>query len=284
VCPTTLGAVMSRDLRAPLSADLRRAARPGTPRRVRGRSRWRALLAAVVAVLAVATAGCTDGGPVAEVDDRTGAVEEVRVPPQFPPTGPVPDDLVVEGLEFDLTDAPSDLSLWVASPDEARCAADRIVAAIGSTRLVALGYEPATPGFGLTDLALTDAERTTVVTLFSDCVDLTLAVGSLLAGDNQLPPAAAKCLAEGLDERNQLDAFARSWGFSRPIDPFADEGALSVALSDLSKVCLVADAFTWYDTELPGDPPADERRPAAPTTTPSARRPVVPGDAQGPQS
>jgi hypothetical protein len=241
------------------------------------------LLLLLVAVL-VGGVGCTDGGPVAEVDDRADDVEQVRVAPKFPPTGPVPEELVVEGLEFDLTDAPNDLSLWVASPEEARCAAQRIVATIGSSRLVELGYEPATSGAGLTDLALTAAERTTVVTLFSGCVDLALAVGSLLAGDGQLPPATAKCIADGLEERGQLEPFVESWGFARPIDPFADEGALSAALSDLSKVCLAADAFTWYDSELPGDPPADQRRPAAPTTTPSAPRPVVPGATSDPES
>jgi hypothetical protein len=206
---------------------------------------------ALSAVLVVA-AGCLpqERGPAREVDLEDGAP---RRPPVFPDTGPVPRELLIEGLEYDFTASEADLDLWTPPADEAECAATRIVDTLGPPRLSELGYRPATSGASLNDIDLTDAERDIVASTFAACVDMRQAVASLFMGDGDMESREALCIADGLEQQDLLDPFARAWAFGRTVNPSANDGELAIALMDLVEVCLPDDAFDWPDRNLPGD-------------------------------
>ncbi|MFZ4517667.1 MAG: hypothetical protein ACOYOP_04740 [Microthrixaceae bacterium] len=233
----------------------------------RGRTRWPwALVAAVAALVLV---GCIpqDKGSASEVADP-GRSAAPSAPPVFPESGPVPPELLVEGLAYDLGASPDGLQYWSPSPDQARCAATAIVDKVGATRLAELGYRPATTGASLNDIDLTPAERNLVTDAVAGCVDQTDMVASLLAGPGNLTGKQAGCLAEGLVRQGLTRPFLESWAFGRPLNPFDGTGALGAALLSQSAVCLPPEAFSWYDVDRSGDPlpPRD----AASTTVPAS--------------
>lgn len=206
-----------------------------------------------VASLLALTAGCADRGPATEVDDGSDSARTDVVAPVFPDEGPVPRDLLVEGLVVDLTARPVDPSYWAAPSDEAECAAEAIVDAVGEDRLSELGYRPATPGASLNDIELTVDERELVVDAVEECVDMTEAVAAMFYGDGRIRPRAASCLAEGLADRGQLRPFVVAVVFGTSVDPFADDGALATAMLEQSVVCVPDGAFNWSDLDLPDD-------------------------------
>ena len=234
----------------------------------------------VCAVLAVSTvaSGCLpqERGPAREVEGPDDAPSQ---PPVFPDTGPVPRELLIEGLLYDFTASESDLDLWVPPADQAACAATRVVDTLGPPRLSELGYRPATTGASLNDIDLTDAERDIVATAFTGCVDMREAVASLFMGDGDMESKEAICLADGLQQQDLLDPFARAWAFGQTVNPSADEGVLASALISLAGVCLPNDAFTWPDRNLPGDDEVQGTGSGSGTTTST-----VPGTQDGLQS
>ena len=123
---------------------------------------------------------------------------------------------------------------------------------LGPPRLSELGFRPATSGASLNDIDLTDAERELVAAQFTSCVDMREAVAAILMGDSHMEAREATCLADGLEQQGLLAPFARAWAFGRTVNPAADEGTLATALMSLAAVCLPDDAFSWYDTNLPG--------------------------------
>lgn len=204
----------------------------------------RLLCLAASATVLLLVVGCApeSKGPVREV----GGVAARRPAPTFPTGRPVPDAAVVDGLVYDLTNAPADLDLWVPPAAQARCAARGIVGAVGAERLVDLGYLPGTAGAAVNQVALSDEERTAVARAFTGCVDVQAAVGSLLAGANLLPGRAAACVARGLAAKGQLGPFVEAWAFRSALDPF-DGGAKGLAPTVLSyaDVCLADSSFDW---------------------------------------
>ncbi|MFZ4433122.1 MAG: hypothetical protein ACOYOQ_08000 [Microthrixaceae bacterium] len=239
----------------------------------RSRPARRGAAGLLVALALVAGSGCvpTRAESAREIDDGSGFAPSGRPAPVFPSSGPVPVELLVSGIVFDLTDAPADRNLWVPDEAQATCAARSIVDSIGSTRLSELGYRPGTDGNGLNQVALTAAERRTVAERFAACVDLSDAVGTILMGNDQMSGAQADCIAEQLRERDLLIVFADAWAFAENVDPFGGDGQLAEALLTASQACLGEDAFDWLDADLPG---SSEGTVPGPTTT-------VPGTPDG---
>jgi hypothetical protein len=217
--------------------------------------RRRAALAAVLAVALGALASCADRGPSAEVDDGTDSARTERVAPVFPEDGTVPEVLLVQGLVFDLTNRPVDLDYWAAPSDQAECAAEAIVTALGAERLSELGYRPGVTGASLNDIDLADDEREEVADAVEGCVDMAEAVAAMFYGDGRIAPTVANCLADGLDDKQQLRPFVVAVVFGTAVDPFADDGALANAMLDQSVVCVPEGAFNWSDLDLPDDSP-----------------------------
>jgi hypothetical protein len=214
----------------------------------------RIIFAVGIAMVALLLGGCADRGPSAEVDDGSESGRAVVVAPVFPDGGVVPVDLLVEGLVFDLTNRPARLDNWAAPTDQAECAAEAIVDALGAERLSASGYRPGVVGASLNDIDLSAAERELVADAVQECVDMVEAVAAMFYGDGRIRPSIASCLAEGLGERNQLRPFVTAVVFGAAVDPFANDSALATALLDQSVVCVPDTAFNWSDLDLPGGP------------------------------
>jgi hypothetical protein len=198
--------------------------------------------------------GCTETGPVTEVDDGSESARGETTAPVFPDEGEVPAELLVEGLAFDLGNRPVDARYWAAPADQAECAAVDIVDAIGAPRLSELGYRPGVPGASLNDIELTDAERGQVVEVVEACVDMVDAVAAMFYGDGRIPASVADCLATGLQDRGQLRPFVVAVVFGTAVDPFGSDSALATAMLDQSAVCVPEAAFNWADLDLPGGP------------------------------
>lgn len=202
------------------------------------------LLLLVAAVVAVLTGACVPQtkGPLKELDpDGRDAPA-----PTFPASGRVTAAMVVDGLVFDLTQAPPGIDLWVPPAAQARCAAKKVATAFGADRLVDLGYRPGVPEAALNRLDLSSTERSTVATAMAACVDVEQAVGSLLAGNNLLPGKAAACVARGLREGDQLEPFVTAWAFREPVDVFGGEnGGLASAVLSYADVCVADTSFNW---------------------------------------
>lgn len=214
-----------------------------------------ALVVMAASMLAVASACIpSERGRATEVGDPN-VIGEGPAAPVFPETGVVPDDLLAAGLLHDLSVRPLDTSFWVPSAAEAECLADGVVDAVGGPRLSELGYRPATAGAGLNELDLDDAERSAVVDVVEQCVDMEAAVASMFFGDGRMRASVASCLAEGLGERGVLRPFAQAIVLGESVDPYAAEGVLATAMLDQSVVCVPDRAFDWQDLDLPGEAP-----------------------------
>jgi hypothetical protein len=188
-------------------------------------------------------------GEATEIDDEDAAGSE---PPVFPETGRVPDELLVDGLVWDFTNAPADLNLWVPSDAEARCAAEKIVAGLGD-RVSDLGYLPDTSGASLNDIALTQTERQSITSLFESCIDRSQAMASLLLGQRSMTAEDAACMADGLVEAGVMTELVEAWAFGEQVDPYRDDGAVAGALVSYANICLGETAFFWLGVDLPGD-------------------------------
>ncbi len=213
------------------------------------------MLAAALSVLVAVLVSCADRGPSAEVDDGSESARAERVAPVFPEDGTVPEPLLVQGLVFDLTNRPVDLDYWAAPSEQAECAAQAIVDELGAARLSQLGYRPGVTGASLNDIELSDDEREQVADAVEGCVDMAEAVAAMFYGDGRIAPTVASCLADGLDQKQQLRPFVVAVVFGTAVDPFADDGALANAMLDQSVVCVPAGAFNWSDLDLPDDSP-----------------------------
>ena len=217
--------------------------RPATPR-VRGS--W--LLASLLVF--VVLSGCVPKD-LSNHTEVGGAEEVVTEPPVFPETGRVPDELLVEGLVYDLSTNEVDPGLWTPTGAEARCAAEAIVAVNGE-KLSDLGYQPGVEGAGINDIALTSAERDGVVQLFLGCVDAEQMLGSLFLGDDQMRPSEAACMARGLADSALPGAIVTSWVYGVGLDPIGEDGKLAAELMAHANVCLPEDVFLWNGLQLPG--------------------------------
>lgn len=219
------------------------------------RSRLTAALAAVMAAMLLV--GCTPRRNSGF--DEVGGADQLAAP-VFPEAGVVPPELLIEGVVWELTNAPVDLDLWTVPKTAAQCAAEKIVSNHGS-RLSDLGFEPGVTGAGLNDIALEISERTSIASLVKSCVDNVEAVAALFVGRNHMSPREALCMARGLDEQGQSGRFLDAWVYGAAVDPLEedDDGALAQALLDYAGICLSGSVFDWGDSEMPGDgdPEAD---------------------------
>lgn len=217
--------------------------------------RVRRVLPAVGVVLAASLAACvpTDTTHVAEIDDGGDAGALDRPAPTFP-DGEVPAALVAEGLAHDLSARPRDQDYWSPKRAEARCAADRIVAELGASRLVALGYRPGTPGASVNDLDLDDAERDVLVEALASCVDPVQAVGAILYGAGRIPARMASCMARGMGEAGARPIL-EAWAHGRAVDPFEEGSDLASLVLGHADVCISDTAFNWLDLRFPDEDP-----------------------------
>lgn len=210
-------------------------------------SGWCATAVVAVAVLA---GGCVPKD-LSDTSEVGGAQDVVSEPPEFPKTGQVPPELLVEGLIYDFSSEDVDLDLWVPRPEEARCAAESIVGAF-AVQLSDLGYAPGVSGAGINEIGLSADQRAAVADLFLACVDPQEMLGSLFMGSDHMAPSEATCMAEGLAESDLPGAFVDAWMSGRGFDPIGEDGANASLILQWANVCLPPTAFLWNGLQLPG--------------------------------
>jgi hypothetical protein len=110
----------------------------------------------------------------------------------------------------------------VNDEEEARCVAGVTVEAIGEDRLADLGVTPEDVT-GMSTADFTDAEITTMVDAFLDCIDVRRVLARNLAAD--AGEEAADCLAENLPE-DALRDIVRAFNFEGQELPADSEQAL----------------------------------------------------------
>jgi len=207
-----------------------------------------AVVGLAVAALVVSACSFRSSGEPVEVGD---AVAAAAGPPQYPETGEVPPELLVEGLVYDFTTADADLDLWVPPTSEARCAAEKIVQNHGK-RLSDLGYEPGRTGAGINDISLRAEERESISTLFRSCINTVEAIASLFMGGGHMSAEESLCMARGLDA-DMAAPLVDSWLLGAALNPLEDDAVLADRILAYTEVCLPSTAFTWLGLELPGD-------------------------------
>lgn len=185
----------------------------------------------------------------AEVGPKTAATSSK--PPKLS-ANPSPDQ-VESALRFDLSGRPDDQDYWAPSPDEARCAAKKIVTDIGAERLAQLGYQPGTPGAGLVNIALSDEERAKALGSIESCVNMKEAVTAMFFGRGRISTTAASCMAEVLDKAGIIPVLFASWMDSKPIDALANDAKVADTLSAGAQVCLNPNDLNWPTLRSPVD-------------------------------
>lgn len=210
----------------------------------------RTLTLLAVTVLIVVQTACV---PRTRGDSMTiDAREDPRgVEPPVLPQGEVTPGVMADAIRFDLTNRPDDQDYWTLSDDEAECAADGIIAAIGADRLTELGYQPGVAGSGLPQIALTTAEREDVTAKLVDCVDLEEMAAALLFGAGRISPGSATCMARILAKAGVPAAWLESWVTGADMDPLADDAALSRTMSSAAEVCLDPNDLNWPTLRSP---------------------------------
>lgn len=200
-------------------------------------------LGAIVLLITVQTA-CV---PRTREDSRTVGArpDPAEVEPPVLPEGVVAPELMAEAIEFDLTHRPDGQNYWSLGDSEADCAATGIVDAIGSDRLVDLGYKPGTPGAGLPQIDLTAAERDQIVAQLVDCTDQKEMAAALLFGNGRIPARSATCMGEILAKAGVPTTWLAAWIFDEPVDPFVDDADASTNMSAAARVCLDPASLNW---------------------------------------
>lgn len=85
------------------------------------------------------------------------------------------------------------------STDDADCAAERIINAIGNDRLDELGVTPADVG-EIEEIDFTGDEVATIVDEIDKCIDLNQLITDGLVADGDLPEESAQCFADEFDK------------------------------------------------------------------------------------
>lgn len=225
----------------------------------------RRALPAISLAVALCVGACVPSEKSAprEVDDGVSAAGDTRPAPVFPDVGNVAPELVTEGLVHDFTSRPLDQSYWSPGAGEARCAAEKVVATIGSERLVGLGYRPGVAGASLNDVELAAEERAQVVEAFEGCVDMVEGLAAMLYGAGRMPTRVATCVARGMGQSGATGAFVEAWASGGAVDPFANDSEFARSLLGHAEVCIPEQAFNWPHVRLPeSDPLIDSDLPA----------------------
>jgi hypothetical protein len=133
-----------------------------------------------LAVLVLAVGACSPGGGVRPDEDASDIGAEEQAVEQLT-------------AEFAGMDDPNGVRF---SEDEARCAAEAVVEALGADRVVDLGPDPAAgDAAGLTDAALDPEEQGAVYEAMTGCIDLEAQMTDLLVASGVTEDIAG-CVAQ----------------------------------------------------------------------------------------
>lgn len=223
-------------------------------------ARPRALtLAAVVALVAALLGSCTARTwDTSEINDTT---------PTTVPTYGRDAAGITASLTAYMSTVGDDLDQWVPNPEEAACAAERLVERFGADRLLEMGFDPAEPTLALT---FPTEERTAAVNVLVGCIDFSRSMLEMLSSYMKLPIAQADCMAKGFDRLGLDRDLAGALVDGVEPDPFANSNRFGVGVSTLTVDCM-GEEDLHPEAPMPRLPGPDPDAPR-PTTT------LAPGD------
>src|SRR4029079_9270458 len=111
-------------------------------------------------VVLMAAACTTSSWDTSAIDDPPSTTEKLYT---------MDDAGLIESLTDHLSQPVEDLNQWSASPEEASCAAEKIVGKLGADRLLDLGYDPQR---GRLAQQFTDEERIALSNMLDSCIDV----------------------------------------------------------------------------------------------------------------
>ncbi|MEZ5322915.1 MAG: hypothetical protein R2698_12750 [Microthrixaceae bacterium] len=228
-------------------------------------SRVLALGALVLLALSAPLAGCTSKSwETGDIDHPT----TTRAPRYRTDARGIEDSLTAY-----LARSSRDLGQWGAPPEQARCAARRIVETLGPAGLLDHAYNPQKPRL---DLGFDGPMVARLTSILTGCIDFSRSVVGLMSSYRKLPIETAQCFGKGVRSVGLDRAFATS--LVTGVEPEAIQGPEPAAprWAKIAEQCL-------GNTDLlpiltPGTlPPAV--RPITPTTAPDPN--TLPGIVPG---
>jgi hypothetical protein len=182
---------------------------------------------ALICALSIVAAACSSAQW--DTSDDSGPTEDVEKIYTRDEAG------VHESITDHLAEVGPNLNEWAAPPEQAACAADRIVERFGVDRLLELGFEPQIGSLGL---LYTRSEETAVMNVLVSCIDFETGLLELLSAYQKLPYDKSLCMSRGIERLGLTRDYAAGLIRGEEPDPFANESRLSFGTVRVMTECL----------------------------------------------
>ena len=176
---------------------------------------------------------------------------------------------VIDSISDHLSRVGPNLNEWAPPPDQARCAAEKLVSKVGIERLFAIGFDPQV---GKMSLAYTPSERASALNVLVGCIDFAQGLLEMWTAYDKLDLKRTACLTHTLDRDGLVRDLASGLLTGVEPDQLVSEGGIGLGVVRAMAECL--DPTVDLVPVPAEDPfPQDKHKLDAPTTT-SRRRPA----------
>jgi hypothetical protein len=179
---------------------------------------------------------------------------------------------VIDSISDHLSKVGPNLNEWAPPPDQARCAAEKIVSKVGIERLFAMGFDPQD---GKMSLTYTPSEQASVLNVLVGCIDFAQGFLEMWTAYDKLDLKRTACLTHTLDSDGLVRELASGLLTGREPDQLANESVVGLGVVQAMSECLdstvdlvpvqAEDPFPQDKQQL--DAPATAKGRSAPTTT-----------------
>lgn len=209
--------------------------------------------AALLVVATVLTACTTTAWDTSESDSATTVQSRVYFRDEAG---------VIDSISDHLSKVGPNLNEWAPPADQARCAAEKIVAKVGIERLFAMGFDPQDGKMALT---YTPAEQASVLNVMVGCIDFAQGFLEMWTAYDKLDLKRTACLTQTLDRDGLVRDLASGLLIGREPDQLASESRVGLGVVQAMSECL--DSTVDLVPGLAEDPfPQDNQEDNAPTT------------------
>jgi len=127
------------------------------------------------------------------------------------------------------------LNLWAPPRAEAKCAGEKMVATLGTDRLLELGFDPQK---GRINLPFTDAEQTSVLNILVGCIDFKEGLLELISSYQKLDVTRTECVTASIDRQGLTRDLVASLLTAKESDPLAASNRVGVGVTQAMVDCL----------------------------------------------
>ena len=171
----------------------------------------------------------------------------------------------IESITDHLSRVGPNLNEWAAPADQARCAAEKIVAKLGVARLFQIGFDPQV---GSLALAYSPDEQTAVLNLMTGCIDFAQGFLELWTSYGKLDITRTRCLTRTLDDDGLTRDLASGLLTGTEADPLTNDGRLGAGMARAMSECL-DDTKDLVPVPAEDPFPQDKEALDTPTTVPA---------------